>query len=154
MIQFGVEDGVWTSYNIGEANVGGVELDLQVSPKDFLSAGFNFAISRAVDGLDNWLMYQPEKKAGGFAEVARAFKDDKLEGRILISGEFVGKRLSETREELPGYHLFHTRFMWRILDVTFFLRLENLLDCRYEVRQGYPMPGREHMFGLEWEFWD
>lgn len=151
MIQPGVG---WIPYNVGEANIEGVELDLRVSPMNVLSVGFNCAISEALDDLDHELIYQPGMKAGGYVEIGRTFKENKLENRVLVSGEFVGKRLSETAKELPGYYLLHVKFLWRILDLTAFLRFENVLDSGYEVRQGYPMPERNHIFGLEWEFWD
>jgi len=99
-------------------------------------------------------MYRPREKGGGFIEVGRTFMKDKLEGTVLVSGNFVGKRLSETDRELPGYSLLNTKFSWRILDLTFFLRLQNLLNSDYEIREGYPMPGRNHILGLEWELWD
>lgn len=154
MIQFSVENGVWAPYNIGETNIKGIELDLQVSPGDFLTAGFNFTLLEALDDAGNRLMYRPREKGGGFIEVGRTFMKDKLEGTVLVSGNFVGKRLSETDRELPGYSLLNTKFSWRILDLTFFLGLQNLLNSDYEIREGYPMPGRNHILGLEWELWD
>lgn len=151
MIHYGSD---WKPYNIKEAKIEGVELDVEASGGDFLLAGFNLALSEAADESDRLLAYQPQMKAGGHVEVGRTFRDDKLEGRVLVTGEWIDMRLSETGEELPGYHLFHAKFLWRIIDLTVFYKLRNLFDSEYEVRQGYPMPGRDHTLGLEWELWD
>ena len=154
MIQFGVEDGHWAPYNVGDASVAGTELDIEFSREGPFSGGLNLTISEALDGSGSQIMYQPRIKAGGYVQVGKTFRDEKLEGAVLVSGEFTGERISETDEELGQYGLIHTKFLWRILNLTVFLRLRNLLDSQYEVRQGYPMPGRDHILGLEWELWD
>jgi len=71
-----------------------------------------------------------------------------------VSGEFVGRRMSETGQGLKEYNLIHVKFLSRILDLTVFYRIQNLLNTEYELRQGYPMDGRSHVLGLEWELWD
>jgi outer membrane cobalamin receptor len=154
MIQFTVEEGRWAPYNAARAEVEGAELDVEFSLGDDLSSGFNLAVSETVDGSGNEMMYQPRVKGGGYVQARRCFKGEKLEGGLIVSGEFVGQRLSETGQGLEKYSLIHTKLLWRILDLTIFYRLQNLLDTQYEVRQGYPMDGRSHILGLEWELWD
>jgi outer membrane cobalamin receptor len=154
MIQFTLEEGQWAPYNVAEAQVEGAELEIEFLPGGFLSSGFNLVVSETVDGLGGEVMYQPRVKGGGYVEAGRTFKEGKLEGALIVSGELVGQRNSETGEQLEKYSLIHTKLLWRILDLTVSYRLQNLLDTRYEVRQGYPMDGRSHILGLEWELWD
>ncbi|KPJ60441.1 MAG: hypothetical protein AMJ46_06765 [Latescibacteria bacterium DG_63] len=154
MIEYGAENGIWAPYNIGEANIEGIECGLHADWHDFLNAGLNFSLSKARDGADNPLIYQPEKRMGGFVSLRRAFKDDKIEGTLLLSGEYTDRRVSEAGDELPAYFLSNAKLSCRVLALTFFFRVQNLSDSEYELRRGYPMPGRNHIFGLEWELWD
>ncbi len=151
---FNPDDWSFLPYNLGRADVSNLEMNLETSAGDWFAGGINLSLSENADEMGERLIYQPVTKMAEYVAVGRTLKEGRIEGRILLSGEHMSERLTETDSELPWQHLFHTKLSCRILDLTFTLRLQNILDTEYELRQGYPMPGRNYLLGAEWEFHD
>ncbi|MBE0477488.1 TonB-dependent receptor, partial [Candidatus Aerophobetes bacterium] len=64
--------------------------------------------------------------------------------RTYIEGSLIGERYTnrENTEKLPAYSLIGTGFTYKpVPNIETFVRVENLLDVRYENINGYPMPG-------------
>lgn len=93
----------------------------------------------------------------GALEARRSFKHDNLGLGAAISGTYVSGRGQAIPASLAGddhYGALDLNLSLRIVDVTFFLTVRNLLDGRYAIVGGYPMPGRVGRFGFTWDFYD
>ncbi|MDI6807488.1 MAG: TonB-dependent receptor [Candidatus Eisenbacteria bacterium] len=147
----------WMPTNVGKSLTRGGEVELSVGRGESRIASFTYTYLEAKDKRSNLpLLYRPKHKAGGDIHLGFWLFSRSLRVSPGIAGEFVGTRFREggAGKTMPWYSLLHANLRLQITDVTFYGSLRNLTDATYETRKGYPMPGRNYVFGFSWEFLD
>ena len=129
------------------------EIEMEVlKPFDFRGYG-TFLVAEDQDSMTD-LPYRPQFQGGGSVQYRDDFFRGNLEIRLLLDGEYVGERFSESGGTLEAYHLLHTRGEIRITDFQIYARVSNILDVNYLSRGKLPLPGRTLHLGLSWAFWE
>jgi len=108
-----------------------------------------------------WFWFQPEGAARFFIETRRAFFKKELEAAPRFAVRYLGERTSPVFSEPSVLPQFKTLPAVAVLD--FHLRLrygsgamlfswENLLQRKFELRDGVPDPGLVLRWGFQWTF--
>jgi hypothetical protein len=80
-----------------------------------------------------------------------------------VEGRIIGERKcstpyfyssSLTDEKLTPAYVLNAHAILDFGNLKFFFTLENILDQKYELIDGYPMNERTFHYGIKWEFWD
>jgi vitamin B12 transporter len=138
--------------NIGRARTRGLEASAEIRPATGLRAGLSYTRLSARDtGTGAELLRRPRDKFAADA-VVRLFGRIDLAGRAL----WVGRRLDRDFSAypyatvgMPSYLLLDAALTAPLgPDFEVFLRLENILDARYETVWGYGSPGRAARVGF------
>ncbi len=152
---------IWSPVNIGNVNSRGLELrntlKIRISKKFYCKTGFNFdyTISENRDSKNKnylkQLIYIPYFKSSGF--LILGYKNTVF----MIQGIWVGKRYitSDNMDSIPGYTLLNLALNQNLkfekTSCNVFLRVNNILDKRYEAIAWRPMPGINFEMGVSFK---
>lgn len=158
MILWGDPDGDWvyTPYNI-DSRTAGIETSLSFPVTSWANLSVNYCyISSLNKATGKELDYRPTRTGTIVGEMRKKLLQDKIGVSLKFDGKYVGRRYTDlgNTERLPDYGLVDVLLRVRIIDISIAYRVENLADTEYQFIKGYPVPGRNHSFGLEWELWD
>jgi vitamin B12 transporter len=139
--------------NIAKASSKGVEFVLEFAPAENLviSASYSNIVAKDLT-TGEALLRRPKDKFTAKLNFGFLAK-----GRIVLSFMHLGKRDDmewidwiSTRVEMDPFSLLNAAVSWDILpDIQFYLRIENILDQRYELIKGYGTPGRSAYGGFK-----
>ena len=142
LIQFDFAQGYT---NVGRAESKGLELSVQAifGTNFILNASYTRTEARDLDA-DSYLLRRPKDKFT--ASILYPFL---RKGNIRLSLIHIGEREDQdfstwpaTRVTLPDYTLFNSVISYDINhQIQFFLRMDNILNEKYEVIKGYGAPG-------------
>ncbi|MFQ6002637.1 MAG: TonB-dependent receptor plug domain-containing protein [Candidatus Zixiibacteriota bacterium] len=136
--------------------------NLKVEAHLFQNAGLklNYDYLRAKDVTKGEkLLYRPEHSISGYLTLERSFIQDEIRTKLWLGGEYIGGRTgydysTYSQVEMKGVPVANIKVTVKIIDFEIFYALKNLLDEKYQLRIGYPMPRRIYKWGFTWEFWD
>ncbi len=147
-----VAPGKMQNLNTGSNEAKGLEASLRGEIVSNLTANFSYSY------LDskNTLPFSPNKFN---------FWIDYQKGKLNLSlyGEYISNLYASYQpkqfppvtiiEKMQDYSLAHLKISYALLrNTTFSLSVENLLDEKYEILKGYPMPGRTFFTRLDYTF--
>lgn len=146
-------DGLWSPFNIAEAEMRGIEVEISSQLSSDLRLSVAYTWMKTEDKGDfsgNELQYKPEHRAScrlsyradsGFsASAALAYTDSVYTDQ-------------ENTETLDSYTLLDIRIAQKIRETTeLFVSGKNLLDEEYSIVSGYPLPGATVNAGVELVF--
>ncbi len=151
LIQWSPENKVWRPQNVSSAVIDGIELENKISISDNLALDINYTylIARDVD-THKYLVYQPMNK------VDACLKYHGYNGlTIELKGQFTGQRFGDATntDKVKQFFVLGASVSKKFkTGFTCFANIDNLLNRKYEVNQGYPMPGFSFTGGLKAEF--
>lgn len=143
--------GIWTVKNIGSAVIDGVELTNKINLTDNFETniGYSFLIARD-DKTHKYLVYQPKNK------VDLALKYKGFNGLTFeVNGQYTGMRFGNDSNTVKVNRFFvinisaSKKFK---CGLTYLLAVDNLLNDKYQVISGYPVPGLSVTNGVKFEF--
>lgn len=153
-----VNSTLWSPVNIGKVNSLGLEFrssfKLVISKKMYNKLGLTFDYTKSENadaGNPNFhkqLLYVPFYKSSGF--IGFGFNKTLL----LVSGVWVGKRFVSTDnlDSITAYGLLNMAINQTLTikkaSMNLFVRVNNILDNRYEAIVWRPMPGINYEFGV------
>jgi vitamin B12 transporter len=149
------ERGKWTPSNIGRAELSGVELMIDGNLKDYLSLHLAYTNLRALDLTEtNYyrkrLIYRPENAMT--VKAATEIFDFKISFEAVCNSWKYTDRENEKENRLPGYCKMNAGISSPSFNGFLFEFLANNLgDKRYEEVPGYPQPGRNFLFNLNYK---
>jgi vitamin B12 transporter len=142
--------------NIARATSKGTEISLQASPQDDLLISASYTRTEANDRDKNEaLLRRPKDKFTAKLDYTHHEK-----GHLALSLIYTGKRedmawegWTSARVQMPPFTLINAALSYDILpNIQLFLRLDNILDRKYETIKGYGTPGFSIFAGLEVRF--
>jgi len=142
--------------NITKATSKGAEISFQVSPQDSLLFSASYTRTEAKDRAKNEnLLRRPKHKF-----TAKLSYNYHNRGHLIFSLIYTGKRedmewegWTSSRVQMPPFTLFNAALSHDILpSVQLFLRLDNILDKKYETIKGYGTPGFSAFGGFQIHF--
>lgn len=142
----------WTFVNIARARSSGLEgkVTLPITGELRLHGGYTLTRTRD-EGTGQWLLRRPREKVQAGLELRTGEA-----GAVRLDGVWVGKRLDYigwSVGTLPGYSVMDLAVSQPLgRGVTATLRVENLLDERYQETAGYGAAGRSGELGLKVDF--
>lgn len=144
-------DTIWRPHNIDAATIQGLEHEVSISPLDYLDINIDYAYLRARDDKTHkYLTYQPKHKSS----LSLNYKG-KAGLNVGIQGQFVNRSFSNTANSLyvKRYYVVGLRISQKLNDKTnIFVNIDNLLNKKYQIRTGYPLPGLSITSGVKLEF--
>ncbi len=155
LIEWEAQTFIYSVVNKARAEFMGGEVGLGLLPAMSLQVGAVYNLLWAEDLSGGGpLPYQPRNSARLWFNFSPTLIDKKLSFNLWTEGKWVDYRYNESKGKLPPFFLLNSTLNINFLDVSFYLKGENLGDLRYQLRDGYPMPPRSFYGGLAWEFWD
>ncbi len=141
-------------YNIGKVAFSGFEAAVNWQFRIF-SAGLSYEAIKGVNESEEGtygsymtdMPYIPVSKLGLRLGV-KLFGMADLTYELYLAGKSY-EYISDERIEVPSYSLSNVNINVDLAPVRVFMRINNLLDAFYYTEYGYPQPGREVVFGLE-----
>jgi vitamin B12 transporter len=149
LIQF---DSLQGYTNVGNAESKGIELFIQAHSRSGLILNVSYTRTEARDlDADNYLLRRPQDKFS--ASFLYPFL---RKGNIRLSLIHIGEREDldfsiwpAIRVTLPDYTLLNSVISYDLTQqIQLFLRMDNLLNEKYEMIKGYGTPGRSAYLGL------
>ncbi|MCD6506930.1 TonB-dependent receptor [Candidatus Poribacteria bacterium] len=133
--------GKWYPQNLNEAKVSGLEAGLHLKPLDgLLDIRFSYSLTDAKDQGGYPLLYRPRHSFGYRVRIGRKLW-------AILSGRAEGKRFyRKGGGYLEPYHVHDLRIGVSLKGIKLIFVLGNLLDERYMLSAGYPLPGRRWSF--------
>ena len=144
----------WMPVNFDEAKVYGGELFLDVKPLNFLRLFGNLSVASSKDKDGKVIPYSPLVHSFAFVELSHCFFRELLGGSIRFEADVTSGMEDSAGEKMADVVLLNLKGRIRLVDIDLFGVVENITDKSYELRRGYPLPGRTLRCGLEWELWD
>ncbi len=137
--------------NVGSAIINGLEFGNRISLSDNFDLNIDYTFLEAKDEKTHkFLVYQPEHK------VDASLKYTNLEGlTVELKGQFTGTRFSDTDNltKVKSFFVLGISASKKFrTGITCFAYIDNLLNRKYQVINGYPMPGFSFTGGLKAEF--
>ncbi len=139
--------------NIAKASSKGVEFVLEFAPVEnlVLSASYSHILAKDLNKGEA-LLRRPKEKFSANLNFGFLAK-----GRLVIALIHLGERDDmewidwiSTRVHMNPFTLLNAAISWDILpNIQFYLRMENILDQRYELIKGYGTPGRSAYAGFK-----
>jgi vitamin B12 transporter len=157
----GINSLIWTSTNLGEVHITGVDVDAElngnISSAIKGSARIAYTWQQALDVTDpssseykNEIPYTPQNS--GSAIIVAFYKEWSAGYNFLFSGTRYSLEENNASDELPGWgthDLFITRSIkCSSLNISVKAEVDNVFNDRYEVIQYYPMPGRQYKISI------
>ncbi len=138
----------WTPSNLGEVETYGIESELKIKFADNLKlkAGYTWLTAKNnITAQD--LLYRPKNKAN----IGITYE---LLGQLLgVEAEYYDLRLAGSGAMLPSFFTLNANFNARITkQVELIFSVKNIMDTMYELREDYPMPGRNFNAGMKLSF--
>lgn len=145
----------YTAVNRAKAEFLGEEISLSLLPLKSFQVGAVYNILWAEDLSGSGpLHYQPFNSTRLWFDFSPTLIEGKLSLGLWTEGEWMDSRLTEWGSKLSPFFLLHTTLTINFLDLSLYLKGENLGNTGYQLRDGYPMPPRSFYGGLSWKFWD
>ena len=139
----------WMPSNVGEAEIYGVESELKVIPVQNLDMLVSYTWLRAMDLIANLpLIYRANNKAN--AGVSYGFCCCKLS----LNAEYYDIRPNEFGTAmLPSFVVMNARLDIKATkEIAFIFSVNNIIDTSYQLRENFPMPGRNISGGAKFSF--
>jgi len=140
----------WTPSNVGKAFTYGLESELKIAPFSNLTGYITHIWLFSKDeGLDKELPYRPKNK------VNLGIEYDIFGQKLNVDCEYYDKRFTNkyNTRALPNFIKTNVQLTSKILDnLTLTLKVENVENVPYQLRYGYPMPGRTFNVGANFSF--
>jgi outer membrane receptor for ferrienterochelin and colicins len=142
---------VWRPTNVSSATIDGIEFENKLFILDNLDLDFNYTYLMARDeDTHKYLVYQPKNK------VDAILKYHDHSGLIVeLKGQFTGIRYVDAAndDKVKSFFVLGISASKKFkTGITCFAYIDNLLNRKYQVIQGYPMPGFSFTGGLKAEF--
>lgn len=143
--------GVWQPENISSAAIDGLELKNKFYISDNLDLDLNYTYLIARDkDTHKYLVYQPKNK------VDAKLKYHGYNGlTVELRGQLTGLRFADAANntKVKSFFTLGISVAKKIKNgITCFAYIDNLLNQKYQVIEGYPMPGFSFTGGLKAEF--
>ena len=142
-------DGLWSPFNIDDAEIRGLEVEIAAKLHSRLSAALAYTWMETEDKGEfsgNELQYKPEHRASG----RLSYRDVKgLSVSVALAYTDSVYSDQDNTETIDSYLLLDARVAKTIGEHTVFLSGRNLLDEEFTVIKGYPMPGTTFNAGIE-----
>lgn len=137
--------------NIDAATIQGIEQEVSISPLDYLDIKMSYVYLRAKDDKTHkFLTYQPNHKAS----LSLNYKG-KAGFNVALEGQFVNRSFDNAANSryVKRYYVLGLRVSQKLNDKTsIFINIDNLLNKKYQIRRGYPLPGLSVASGIKLEF--
>ncbi|MFO7890315.1 MAG: TonB-dependent receptor [bacterium] len=150
---------IYSPDNIGRANIKGIENTISLRLLDYesylkISHTYINAVNKTKDSdyYDNTLIYRPNNKIS--FSTGCSFKSIS----ILIDYTLVGKQYSDKANDntISKYQLLNSSLSYSLeiydFNINFNLKAKNLLNENYILMKDYPLPGREILFLVGFEY--
>jgi len=137
--------------NVASAVIQGLELENKIFITDNLELGIDYSFLIAKDTQTHkYLLYQPKNK------IDAGLKYNDHNGLIIeFKGQFTGMRYDNAANtiKVKSFYVFGVSVSKKFKSgITCFGYIDNLLNRKYQVQKGYPMPGFSITGGLKAEF--
>ncbi len=141
----------WRPTNIGSATINGIELENKINLTHNFNAGLNYTYMIAKDSKTHkFLIYQPLDK------VDCSLNYDDLKGFLIeLKGQYTDRRFNDADNtvSVKRFVVLGVSASKKIgSKATYFISMDNLLNRKYQVQLGYPMPGFSLTSGMKLEF--
>jgi len=141
----------WQVMNVSSAVINGLEFENKIFISDNLDLNLNYTYMIAMDEKTHkYLVYQPKNK------VDTCLKYHNLNGvTVELKGQYTGQRFSNVSNnaKVKSFYVFGISVSKKFKSgITCFGYIDNLLNRKYQVQSGYPMPGFSLTGGLKAEF--
>jgi len=142
---------LWQPMNVNSAVIDGIEFENKIFISDNFDLDINYTYLMARDkDTHKYLVYQPKNKL----DACLKFHD--YNGlSIELKGQFTGQRFAdaENSDKVKSFFVLGLSASKKFrTGITCFAYIDNLLNRKYQVMQGYPMPGFSFTGGLKAEF--
>ena len=142
---------IWRPKNIDAATIQGLEQEVSISPLDYLDIKMSYAYLLAKDDKTHkFLIYQPKHKAS----LSLNYKG-KAGLNVGLEGQFVDRSFDNAANSryVKRYYVLGLRISQKLNNKTnIFINIDNLLNKKYQIRRGYPLPGLSVTSGIKVEF--
>lgn len=138
--------------NVAKAKSEGAEVSVSALPLETLRVTSNYTFTESRDEITGLpLLRRPRHKVTTSFLLTAGALETTLEHRLVGPRTDVDAALF-TRKEVPAYNVFNASGSYLVQEGTkVFLRLENLLNSRYQVIDGYSTPGLSFFGGIRQE---
>jgi outer membrane receptor for ferrienterochelin and colicin len=148
---YDASSGMTRPENINSAVINGIELGNNIYISDNFNLHVNYTYMIAKDEKTHkYLVYQPENKIG------TSLKYNDHNGlTIELKGQFTSKRYGDASNDtkIKSFYVFGLNVSKKFKSgITCFGYIDNLLNRKYQVQNGYPMPGFSLTGGFKAEF--
>ncbi len=142
---------VWRPENVSSAAIDGIEFGNKIFISENLALDINYTYLIARDeDTHKYLVYQPMNK------VDTCIRYNGYNGlTVELKGQFTGQRFGNAAntDKVKSFFVLGLSVSKKFKHgVTCFANIDNLLNRKYVVNQGYPMPGFSFTGGLKAEF--
>jgi len=144
-------NGWWRPDNVSSAVINGLEFGNKIFISNNLDLNVNYTYMIAKDeNTHKYLVYQPVQK------IDSSLKYNDHNGlTIELKGQFTGIRYGDATNDIKvkSFYIFGLSVAKKFKSgITCFGYIDNLLNRKYQVQNGYPMPGFSLTGGLKAEF--
>jgi vitamin B12 transporter len=151
LIQWSVDENyIYVPRNI-DSTIDGIELEnrLHISNNFDLNVNYAYLMARDKD-THKYLVYQPKNKLNA------CLKFHDYNGLVVeLKGQFTGQRFDDefNNTKVKNFYVFGVSVSKKFKSgITCFGYIDNLLNRKYQVQKGYPMPGFSFTGGIKAEF--
>ena len=143
--------GVWQPMNVSSAVINGLEFENKIFILNNLDLNINYTYMVAKDEKTHkYLVYQPEQK------IDSSLKYNDHKGlTVELKGQFTGIRYGDAGNDIKvkSFYVFGLNVSKKFKSgITCFGYIDNLLNRKYQVQDGYPSPGFSLTGGIKAEF--
>ncbi|MDD5432097.1 MAG: TonB-dependent receptor [Candidatus Omnitrophica bacterium] len=143
--------GMWRPQNVSSASINGIEFENLVDISDKFGLGINYTFLMARDKKTHkYLVYQPENK------IDSSLKYNDHNGLTAeLKSQFTGVRFNDANNtgKVKSFFVLGLNVSKKFKSgLTYFAYIDNLLNRKYQVQSGFPMPGFSFTGGVKAEF--
>jgi outer membrane cobalamin receptor len=147
----GDDNGWWRPDNVSSAVINGLEFENKIFISNNFDLNINYTYMVAKDEeTHKYLVYQPEQK------IDSSLKFNDHNGLIVeLKGQFTGIRYGDAGNDIKvkSFYIFGLSVSKKFkTGITCFGYIDNLLNRKYQVQDGYSMPGFSLTGGIKAEF--
>lgn len=151
LIKWQPDPAIFRPNNIDAATIQGMEQEVSISPLDYLDLKINYTYLQARDDKTHkFLTYQPKHKTS----LVLNYKG-KAGLNVGLEGQFVDRSFDNAANSryVQRYYVLGLKVAQKLNAKTnIFINLDNLLNKKYQIRRGYPLPGFSVTSGIKLEF--